>query len=490
MTTNNTNISKSVDVKYYILSAIGIIIMFGFGFLPAIDPITPLGMRVLGVFIGVIFLWSTVDLLWPSLLALFAFAFVGYSPLTTILTLSLGNDTVWICVLAMAILGVIQRAGVNDYIITFLLTRKICNGRPWTFTTMWLTATALFSVFTGNPLVATLIMWGILVPLCDRLGYKNGEKWPHLMLLGTGAISGFAGAILPFKGLPLYLYGSVKAITGESVDIAGYLCTAVPILICLIVACVLLMRFIFRADISKITSINTEFFKKDLPPMKASQKFLLSFFFAYIIFLAAPGFLPEDSWFMQKYGLIGTIGIVIIMFVFLCIIKNDEQKPFLNFQEIASLCIAWNIVFLLSVAMCLSSILLDDTTGIKTALVQVLDPFFNGLSPIVFIVVFISISILLTNIGNNMVVALVLAPIVATFSLTYTSINLMGIICLLCFSVNVAFILPSASPVSAMMFGHELIDKRRHWGYTIVLCLACLIILIVIGYPLSNVFLG
>ncbi len=43
------------DTNYYILSLIGIAIMFGFGFLPPIAPITPLGMRVLGVFIGVIF---------------------------------------------------------------------------------------------------------------------------------------------------------------------------------------------------------------------------------------------------------------------------------------------------------------------------------------------------------------------------------------------------------------------------------------------------
>ena len=121
---------EAKDTKYYVLSIIGIFIMFGFGFLPPIAPITELGMRVLGIFIGVVFLWSTVDLLWPSLLALFAFSFVGYNKLTTILTMSLGNDTVWICILAMGVLGVISRAGVNDHIITFLLTRKICDGRP------------------------------------------------------------------------------------------------------------------------------------------------------------------------------------------------------------------------------------------------------------------------------------------------------------------------------------------------------------------------
>ena len=45
------------------------------------------------------------------------------------------------------------------------------------------------------------------------------HTWAHLMVLGTGAAAGFAGALIPFKGLPLYLLGSVKAVTGASVDI-------------------------------------------------------------------------------------------------------------------------------------------------------------------------------------------------------------------------------------------------------------------------------
>ena len=40
---------KSKDMKYYIKSVIGLLIMFGFGQLPPIDPLTPMGMRILGL---------------------------------------------------------------------------------------------------------------------------------------------------------------------------------------------------------------------------------------------------------------------------------------------------------------------------------------------------------------------------------------------------------------------------------------------------------
>ena len=48
--------------------------------LSPIEPITEVGMTVLGVFIGMVYLWSTVDSIWPSLLGLLLVGFAGYVP--------------------------------------------------------------------------------------------------------------------------------------------------------------------------------------------------------------------------------------------------------------------------------------------------------------------------------------------------------------------------------------------------------------------------
>ena len=48
--------SLGVTLKTYLFSLVGIGIMFGFGMLAPIEPITPMGMKVLGIFLGVIFL--------------------------------------------------------------------------------------------------------------------------------------------------------------------------------------------------------------------------------------------------------------------------------------------------------------------------------------------------------------------------------------------------------------------------------------------------
>ena len=52
---------------YYVHSAIGLAIMAIFWFMPPIDPITPIGMKCVGIFLMMVYLWSMVDTLWPSI---------------------------------------------------------------------------------------------------------------------------------------------------------------------------------------------------------------------------------------------------------------------------------------------------------------------------------------------------------------------------------------------------------------------------------------
>ena len=52
--------SKQKDIGYYVHSLIGIAIMFGFGHIVPPEPITAIGMQALGIFLGLIYLWSFV----------------------------------------------------------------------------------------------------------------------------------------------------------------------------------------------------------------------------------------------------------------------------------------------------------------------------------------------------------------------------------------------------------------------------------------------
>ena len=70
-----TEKKRNLDALYIINSIITILLLFGFGHLPAPDPITPMGMQILGVFLGLLWGWTTVDMIWPSILGLIALWF-------------------------------------------------------------------------------------------------------------------------------------------------------------------------------------------------------------------------------------------------------------------------------------------------------------------------------------------------------------------------------------------------------------------------------
>ena len=69
--------AKNVNVKEWIYIAIMFILFFGTQFLPPFGLITELGMKVLGVFFGLLWGWVFVDIVWSSLLGFFILALTG-----------------------------------------------------------------------------------------------------------------------------------------------------------------------------------------------------------------------------------------------------------------------------------------------------------------------------------------------------------------------------------------------------------------------------
>ena len=68
--------------------------MFGFGLLEPVEPLTPLGMRLVGVFLVVLYGWVFIEIVWPSLAGLLAMMLVGGMKPVTLLNNSFGHPIV------------------------------------------------------------------------------------------------------------------------------------------------------------------------------------------------------------------------------------------------------------------------------------------------------------------------------------------------------------------------------------------------------------
>ena len=91
--------------KIFIHYIIGIVLMFGFQFLPAVEPLTPFGMNILGIFIGLAYLWSTTDGIWASMLSFIALALSGYANFGEVLQTALSNRNVLVIFLPSSFLA-------------------------------------------------------------------------------------------------------------------------------------------------------------------------------------------------------------------------------------------------------------------------------------------------------------------------------------------------------------------------------------------------
>jgi sodium-dependent dicarboxylate transporter 2/3/5 len=117
--------SASKDMKYYIYAAIGLIVMFGFSFVvQPFGPVTELGVKYLGIFIGLIWLWSTCDMGWPVFAAFVAMLVLKCDTVTTVLT-GYSNFAVMMSIFTMmAIMPVAEASGMFSYIAKWLMNQK------------------------------------------------------------------------------------------------------------------------------------------------------------------------------------------------------------------------------------------------------------------------------------------------------------------------------------------------------------------------------
>lgn len=143
--------------KLYLHVFITALLMFGFGCLPAPDPITPLGMKMLGVFLGLIYGWSFSSLAWPSIMGMLALIMTGSISFDQLLSLGFGNTTVVFLLFVFMFTAAIEQEGLTEYLAYWSISRKVLIGRPWVLSFAVLFGAMIATVYKGN-IIKNLIM--------------------------------------------------------------------------------------------------------------------------------------------------------------------------------------------------------------------------------------------------------------------------------------------------------------------------------------------
>lgn len=171
----STNVAKKNTMKY-IHAAIMIMLMLCGGFLPTFGQITPLGMKVFGVFLGLLYGWIFVGILWPSVLGFFTLSLTGVtSPLMAFVS-GFTNPTVTMVIMSYVFAYCLGQIGVNEAIAYWAMSKKVFVNRPWLFATALVLVTCLMGMLGGS-FAAIFLMWGVTKTIAEKMEWKKAIYW-------------------------------------------------------------------------------------------------------------------------------------------------------------------------------------------------------------------------------------------------------------------------------------------------------------------------
>lgn len=473
----------AVNMKYFVHIVVFLCITFLFGSLTPLEPLTPYGMNTIGVFLGVIYAWIFIDIIWPSMVGLLALMLFNILPATTLLNKGFGDPTVIMMMFIFVFSATLDRHGLAKYISLWFVSRKCVMHKPWMLTFAMLMAVAILGGLTSAT-PAAIIGWSLLYGMFDLCGYKKGDGYPVMMIIGTVFAAQLGMSLIPFKSLPLVAISAYEKLSGTPVDYALYMAASLTTCFFCLLLFIVLGKYMFRPDVSKLESLDIKLIvtEEDMT-LTGIQKLLLGFLAALIISMMLPSFLPKDFAVTIFLNKIGNTGVCILLVALLCAIRV-KGKALLSWHDMAHEGIAWPIIFILAFTLPLAGPLSDPKSGITAFMLDVLQPLFGSNSGTLFVFCMGIVAVIMTQFINNTALAVALMPVVYTYCSTSGVASEIPVI-LITIACCLAFLTPAASSTAAMLHGNDWVKASNIWKIAPILIVLSILtasaVVIVIG---------
>ena len=498
MSTETKKVPKT-SPWYWFHVVVGLLITIGFPQLGPFEPITETGMWVAGILIGMVYLWSALDSIWPSILGLLLFALysgylgedvTGYAAVKAVFLNALGSDTVITVLLGMVLFGAVEYVGCTKYLARFFLTRKIITGRPYIFLFIVFFCSYFISGFT-LAVASLLILWPLMYESMKKFGYDRHDKVFWISVFGIYLAATLGQPMFPFKGAALVVTGAFTKATGVAVNYPAYIAYNLIMSVLLMVLFLIFVKFVLRPDVSKMKNVTPEQFNKNpLPPMNLQQKAMLLTCVLFIIVLLAPSFMPAEWGLTKVLNAYGTNGVLSMCIIILMILRF-EGKPMLPFKAVAKGSVSWDIIFLVAAAVYVCDAVATEQTGLKEFIVQMLTPLLGNKPDLVFVGILLLFALVTTNFANNAGMATIIIPIALAFQDMYPDVPMMAVCMSIGMMVFVALVTPAASPYCAMLHAQkDKITFKQIEICALPMCLIAWLVYTFLGYPLSTILFG
>ena len=473
--------AKTGFSKKYLHVIIMLAFMIGFKYLPPVGGLPELGMEILGIFIGMLWGWSTLGFTLPSILVVLFLGLSDYTTCTAALSKGFGDSTTILIFFLLLFAAAVEECGLSTALANWLLSRKITEGRPWVLSFMFLLAGWLMGCLVS--LYASIVLlWSIFLHMCEQVGYKPYEKYPVMMLAGISVMCDIGAAMLPFKGISIIYMRQMNAFAeGFSVNYAQF--TAVTaILGFLFIFCFLFFgKYVMKADVSLLR--NTDIFAAHRQDkLSHDQRVIGALLILMMVMLFLPSILPKGSALyalVNGFGTYGTPALVVALFLLWNLGGGRYALNKLIYRGVQ-----WDLIFMFVAIANIGGALTSEEGGIMILLKALLEPLYGNLGTIGFIVVSLLIPLIVTQVANNVVVVTVFVPIMCSF-MAECGANPYIMTVLGCWILNIAFMTAPASGPAAMIFGHSWVDTKSAYIYGAWVFILTVVLGLGLGIPLA-----
>lgn len=465
----------------YISIAIMFVIAILIGSLPPAGQITEVGMKVLGVFVAILYGWIFVDLLLPSIFGFIGLGLTGYTTINGALSSGFGNTQLLMVLVVMAFAGAIEESKLTGFLANWFLAKDFFNKNPWRLIT-GLVLIAFLLGMLGGGIAAIFILWAIISSIFDDCGMPKQNNVATFLIATTCYAVTCGTNVIPFQTGSIIYGGFLTQATGVTIPFAqfivyGLLAMGIPLILML-----LFSRYILKVDASQF--IMPERFKEELQNKKStkSQRIALVLLLIYAVCLVLPGLFPSLPG-MTLLSNLGIVGISLIALLVMALLKI-EGSPLINLTKVFDQHMNWTLLLLLAVTFPLADALKDEQCGIMLTVDQAITPIVENMGLTTFMILSTLILGLITQVTHNIVLGAMFIPFLCPL-FEQLGGNMIVMWFMIFAILNCAYATPAGSMQSAMIFGNDRIIRKQAYIYGFAFLLVTLIVLIAL-IPVGN----
>lgn len=455
----------------YIHVAIMLALMLGVGYLPPIAQITPMGMKVLGVFLGLVYGWCFIDLLWTSVLGFFTLGLTGYTNVLAAFIAGFTNPTTVIILVCFAFAHCLNTIGVSEAIAYWLMSRKIFVGRPWLLC-IGIVSGAWVMDFLGGGFAAIFLLWSVVAAIAEVNHIEKGNillSMLYALILFAGMTG---GSVVPFFGGVILYGGFFTAATGLAIPAMSFLLSGLIYSLLTFGIMMLLSKFVLKVDVSEFSlneEMRTEYKSKKTT---AVQKVGLILLVLYFMALLLPSVFKGAIW--TTFATWGVTGFSILYMVVFCIWRDDQGHSVCNMGDCFKHGVIWNTLLLFMVTIPVAGAMESADTGIMASINSLCNSLFSGFGVTMLLIIVVVVVGFLTQFMHNVVMGALFIPIFAPIVMNMGG-NPMTFFFMIYLTLCCAYATPAGSMMAALIFGKDGVPVKHSyiygWMFYIINCI-------------------